>query len=102
MPLGLSVRALSKDDLPWSCVGQFDSAVGDVVVGHLHQVTDTASDEALEDKDIALHIQLRFVMELGVIKLVALFLGQVERRAINCSTDYIVVIQVPLRYTRPL
>lgn len=44
-----------------------DRPIDDIVLGHLHQVADAASDEALEDKDVTLDIQTGVVRELRLV-----------------------------------
>ena len=49
-----------RDGLPLLCGNVFYGAIDDVSLRQFHQVADAASDEALEDEDIALDIQPRF------------------------------------------
>ncbi len=73
-----------------------DGAIDDVGLCHFHQVADTASDEALEDKDIALDIQSRVIREFGLVQLVPFFLCEIEGSAIDSRADDIIIVGVPV------
>lgn len=69
-----------------------DRPIDDIVLGHLHQVADAASDEALEDEDVTLDIQTGVVRELRLVKLVSFFLCEIEGSAIDGCTDNVIIV----------
>ena len=76
-----------------------DRPIDDIVLGHLHQVADAASNEALEDEDIALDIQSRVIREFGLVQLVPFFLCEIEGSAIDGRADDIIIVGVPIHVT---
>lgn len=74
-----------------------DRPIDDIVLGHLHQVADAASDEALEDKDIALDIQSGVVRELRLVQLVSFLLCKIEGSTVDSCADNIVIVGVAVQ-----
>lgn len=77
----------------------FDGTVDDIGLGHFHQVTDAASDEALEDEDVTLDIQSGVVRKFGLVQLVPFFLCEIEGSAIDGRADDIIIVGVPIHVT---
>ena len=73
-----------------------DRPIDDIVLGHLHQVADAASDEALEDKDIALDIQSGVIREIGLVQLVPFFLCEIEGSTIDGRANNIIIVRIPV------
>ena len=73
-----------------------DRPIDDIVLGHLHQVADAASDKALEDEDVALDIQPGVIREFGLVQLVPFFFCEIEGSAIDGRADDIIIVGVPV------
>ena len=76
-----------------------DGPIDNVILGQLHQVTNTASDEALEYEDVALDIQPGVVRKFCLVQLVPFFLGKIEGSAIDGRADNIIIIGISIQVT---
>ena len=75
---GVLLLGLLGDVFDGGAVGILDQ----VVPGHLIEVTDTATEEALEDEDIALALQMGLFREVEVVDGVPLLGGNINRCAV--------------------